>query len=94
VDIRARFSGKYLAVLLPATPSEQARHALERLRVQVLETPLIWQETPIRATISSGLVSLNPAMESVSVLLTQAEEALQRARRQGVNSIEISAGGH
>lgn len=93
VDIRARFSGKYLAVLLPATPREQARHALERFHAQVSENPLIWQETPIRVTIGSGLASLGPATESVSTLLTQAEEALQRARRQGVNNIEISSDG-
>ena len=94
VDIRGRFGGKYLAILLPSTPSEAASLALERFRVKVSETPLSWQQQAIPVTISIGLASLIPEMDSVSILLGQTEAALQDARRSGANRIEIYAPSH
>jgi two-component system cell cycle response regulator len=90
VDIPARFGGKYLAVILPSTPGAQALHALDRFREQVAEIPLIWQDTPLQITVSCGLVSVQPEIQSVSELIRQVEEVLHQARRQGSNRIEIS----
>lgn len=91
VDILARFGGKSLAVLLPQTPENQALIAMERCRIQVAETSLLWQDKSLNFSISGGLVSLNEACSSVSVFIRQAEEALSNARNNGGNCIEISA---
>jgi diguanylate cyclase (GGDEF)-like protein len=90
VDILARFGGKSLAVLLPQAPESQALIAVERFRIKVTETPLLLQNKPVNFSISGGLVSLNDACPSVSALIRQAEEALNNARNNGGNRIEIS----
>jgi two-component system cell cycle response regulator len=90
VDIQARFGGKYLAILFPSTPADQALIALERFRSKVSERPVIWQDAPVRYTVSCGLVSVNPEIRQVGELLRQAEEVLHQARSQGANRIEIS----
>lgn len=90
VDIAARFGGKYLAVVYPKTPGDQSLIALERFQVRVSEIPMVWQDAQINLTVSCGLVSLDPEMETISELIRQAEEALQHARNNGSNRIEIS----
>lgn len=91
VDIRGRFGGKYLALLLPSTAASPALLALERFQAKVAESPVSWQGTELSVTISIGLACVTPDMESVSTLLAQAEMALHSARRLGVNRIEIYA---
>lgn len=90
VDIPARFGGKHLAVVFPKTPADQAIIAIERLQVQVAANPLIWQDAQINLTVSAGLVAMTQEVENISGLLRHGEEALQLARRQGSNRIEIS----
>lgn len=91
VDIVARFGGKYLAVVFPKTPADQALVALERFQRSVGERPLQWQEASLNLTVSVGLVAITPDSESASTLIRQAEEALQAARNKGNNRIEISS---
>lgn len=90
IDIAARFGGKNLIVVFPQTISDQALIALERFQAKVAESPFPWQEAQINLSVSCGLVSIVPEMETVSELLKQAEDALQSARGQGSNRIEIS----
>ncbi len=91
VDIMARFGGKHLAVILPQTPCDQALVALERFQKEVAELPLAWQNSQINLTVSCGLVSIHPDMETTSDFIKQAEEAWTSARAHGSNRIEISS---
>lgn len=91
VDIQGRFGGKYLVVVFPSTPSDQALRGLERFQTQVAESTIFWQDTPIQTTVSCALVSMDAETQTVSELLRQAEDILHQARTSGANRIEISA---
>jgi diguanylate cyclase (GGDEF)-like protein len=92
VDILARFGGKNLAVLFPQTPADQAHTALERFRAKVAETRLLWKDTELSLTVCAGLAALSEETASMASLLKETEDALNQARDQGGNRIEISKG--
>jgi two-component system cell cycle response regulator len=90
VDILGRFGGKNLVVLLPKTPSDQARIALERFRLKVSESPMLWRDAQIQPTIGCGLTAKQESTESMQLLIKSAEDALAEAKKLGGNRIEIS----
>lgn len=90
VDILGRFGGKNLVILLPKTPSDQARIALDRFRIKVSESPLLWRDAQIQPTICCGLTAKQESTESMLLLIKSAEEALAEAKKLGGNRIEIS----
>jgi len=92
VDMAGRFGGKNLVVLLPKTVPDQATIALDRFRVKVSESPVLWKDTQIQPTICCGLTAKQDQTESVAALIKSAEDALAEAKRLGGNRIEISLG--
>lgn len=85
-DVIARAEGAALAVLLNGASLEQAQQACERLRQQMLRTPLMIKERPVSCTISIGLAPFsheNPV--NSKELYTQAFEALRQAKTNGRN---------
>ena len=90
VDIQARFGGKNLIILMPKTPADQARIAVERFCQRVAETPLLWQDTQLQPTVCCGLSAKQENTESTVQLIKQAEAALESAKKRGSNRIEIS----
>ncbi len=90
VDILARFGGKYIAIVMPSTPSAPAHLALERFQKKVAELPCLWQQTPYKITVSIGMVTTHIDIKAVGDFLHLAEGALHLARERGMNQIEIS----
>jgi PleD family two-component response regulator len=82
VDLVARFGGEEFAVVLPGVESEAAQSLAERvawaLGVEVVDESL-------RLTTSTGLASLDPDShtESITALLTRADQALYAAKNGG-----------
>jgi len=90
VDFAGRFGGKNLVILMPKTPSDQALIALDRFRIRVAESSLLWKDTQIQPTVCCGLTAKQDATESVVALIKHAEDALASAKKLGSNRIEIS----
>lgn len=90
VDIAGRFGGKNLVILLPKTPTDQARVALDRFRAKVAESPLLWKDEQVQPTICVGMTAKQDSTESVLLLIKSAEEALAESKKLGGNRIEIS----
>jgi diguanylate cyclase (GGDEF)-like protein len=85
-DIVARVGGDYFAILLPDTDLAGAEIIAERLRRTVETTPLLTPEREIAATVSIGIAQARPGGD-IAALMTQADAALQEAKRAGRNRI-------
>jgi diguanylate cyclase (GGDEF)-like protein len=87
VDTAARFGGEELAILLPETPLAAAREVAERIRLTIASTPVQWAQVSIRVTVSIGMAAVPESVATVAGLLTQADEALYNAKKQGRNRV-------
>src|SRR6187401_126189 len=91
VDIVARYGGEEFVVVLPETGAPGAEAFAERLR-ELIESQFFVASrgNPIRLTTSIG-VSAFPgfAVESVEDLLTNADQALYRAKSEGRNRVRV-----
>lgn len=90
-DIAARYGGEELAVILPETNEEGARHLAEELRRGMEK-----MTEPVPVTVSIGVASTLPSGPGLEVsaaakrLLTRADEALYRAKNSGRNRVCVA----
>jgi two-component system cell cycle response regulator len=91
VDIVARYGGEEFVVVLPETGAPGAEAFAERLR-ELIEAQCFVESrgVPIRLTTSIG-VSTFPGfgVESVEDLLSNADQALYRAKSEGRNRVRV-----
>jgi len=88
-DFVARFGGEELAVILTQTPLDGAFEVAERLRTMVAAAPHDHHGTPLFKTASFGVSSFDghgPPL-SPEELLSRADQALYRAKREGRNRV-------
>ena len=90
-DLVARLGGEEFAVLLRGATVKQAMAVCDRLRTNVAAAPVgISASATARITVSAGVVEMS-AGKSADTLLTEADEALYRAKRSGRNRLELAA---
>lgn len=90
-DVLGRLGGEEFSLLLPETGLNQAVVVAERLRMAVaaLRTPMPGGGEAA-FTVSVGVASLGPGVESVDELLKRADRALYAAKDKGRNRVEVS----
>lgn len=82
-DLVSRYGGEEFAVILPNTPAEGATVLAERYRNIVSS-----ENWPLRQiTISVGVATLTPAIQTRTELIEQADRALYHAKLQGRNCV-------
>lgn len=89
-DIIGRCGGEEFGIIMPITPFENAKEALEKLRKKFAETRYTVEGHEIGATFSAGITRLTGDSDFESVLKI-ADEALYEAKAKGRN--QIRAGG-
>ena len=87
IDVFARFGGDEFILLLPETNQEQAFEVLERVRLALMAQPFDLNGKAVALTISSGIASLAADQVSIDTLLSQADQALYRAKEAGRNKV-------
>jgi diguanylate cyclase (GGDEF)-like protein/PAS domain S-box-containing protein len=87
IDVFARFGGDEFVLLMPETNQEQAYDVLERVRLALTAQPMHLDGKPVALTISSGIASLTNDQESFDMILSQADQALYRAKEAGRNNV-------
>jgi len=87
-DIAARFGGEEFVLVLPHTPPQEAMHMADRLRKNVENTPVYYEEKTIYFTISLGTSGFEqPTDISCKQLLELADQALYEAKESGRNRV-------
>ena len=92
IDLAARLGGEEFAVLLLETDLKGAEALAESLRaaVEALEVPVVGGAA-VRVTASFG-IAVYPQTHNVDELMTAADLALYRAKREGKNRVSVHAG--
>ncbi|MEW6981677.1 GGDEF domain-containing protein [Colwelliaceae bacterium 6471] len=83
-DEIGRFGGEEFLVLLPNTNMQSARHVVEKIRLAIEQSPLIWNGKHIALSASVGFSTVYEGGDP-NVLIAKADEAMYRAKSLGRN---------
>lgn len=86
-DMIYRYGGEELAVILTETSIENATIPLERLRQKISEYKFSYNGEETNITISIGLSTNLPNLETEKDLIESADKALYRAKQEGRNKV-------
>jgi diguanylate cyclase (GGDEF)-like protein len=91
IDLLGRLSGAGFAILLPDTTRADASRFAERLRERIARIEIeTLRGDRVRFTVSIGVAELAETDDSPREFLARAEHALQLAKDNGRNRVEIS----
>ncbi len=84
-DVAARYGGEEFSILLPQTSIHEAKTIAERIRCNIESA-----EFPHRqVTVSIGIATISPEIDSVEKLIEGADKALFTAKREGKNKVHV-----
>jgi len=88
-DVPARYGGEEFVVLLPETDGENARVFAERLRKLLADSPIHCGNDIVHLTASIGVAgkSNDEEVETLDQLISQADQALYKAKGAGRNLV-------
>ncbi len=90
-DLVGRYGGEEFCLVLPNTGNEEAAGLLNRLRQALDQTEIAHEDARLRVTFSAGVASTECQPHIIAdQILSQADEALYRAKSGGRNRVEIS----
>lgn len=90
IDSVARIGGEEFAILLPESTAVEASIALERIRYELEQTPvIISNDHSILVTVSIGVASFISNQSSEDDIMARADRALYAAKAAGRNRIAI-----
>ncbi len=87
-DLIGRWGGEEFALVVQVSGRRTAGAVAARLRENFAAHVTLWNEVPIRATISIGACYLEQASSEVQSLIGELDEALYRAKRKGRDRVE------
>lgn len=85
-DLVCRFGGEEFALLIPA-PKEAGCRAMERLRIQLETSSVLYGGHRLSITTSIGAVATADSGYNIDYLYTVADRALYQAKQQGRNRV-------
>ncbi len=89
-DVVTRFAGDEFVVILPSTNSKDALKLAERLKIRLLENPLLVDKISIPVSVSFGISSLgDPGIEDSNTLLKKADKKLYEAKKLKNRDIHV-----
>ena len=87
-DIACRFGGDEFVLILPETPLEAARLCAERVRANMANLHLEYQELRLEpVTLSIGVASFPQHGETVQMVLRASDKAMYQAKQAGKNRV-------
>ena len=87
VDVASRYGGEEFSILLPQTSLEEAGVIADRIRRKIMTTSFANGESqPLGCvTVSIGLSTFSPSLESAEAIVRAADRALYHAKSHGKN---------
>ncbi|HEX4925384.1 MAG TPA: diguanylate cyclase [Bdellovibrionales bacterium] len=86
-DFFARFGGEEFVLLLAGSPLKRAVEIAERIRTTIERHPFVYQDEPIKVTISLGVATLEASMTTHEQLFEKADQASYVSKRTGKNRV-------
>jgi diguanylate cyclase (GGDEF)-like protein len=86
-DSLARHGGDEFIMLLPETSRSQAKDAAERIRKAVENTSFDMGGNLVKATVSIGVSSYPEDADNAEDVLSKADSALYKSKREGRNQV-------
>jgi two-component system cell cycle response regulator len=91
-DSAGRYGGEEFLLVLPGCTTEQAIIIANRILESISKEPVIFNNTPIKVTISLGVaVNRAGAKTTTTELVQLADAALYKAKQNGRNRVELVA---
>lgn len=87
-DIPGRYGGEEFILALPETDLDQATLVGNRLREQLAQHPLKFEEYQIDLTVSIGVAEVAQDCSELQELITRADNAMYKAKRNGRDRVE------
>lgn len=86
-DLFARFGGEEFVIVLRDTPLDKAVELAERIRKNVKSMEMIYENHPIKVTVSSGVTQVSNVMKSPMDLIGKSDKLLYRSKKMGRNQV-------
>ena len=91
-DAIGRYGGEEFLILLPGCDATNAVNQVERLRKQLAQTEMSFNETALAVTASFGVTAVPCAhVDCPETVISRADEALYLAKKMGRNRVEYLA---
>jgi diguanylate cyclase (GGDEF)-like protein len=90
IDMLCKYGGDEFVVILPRTSKEGAALAAERIRAGIDQYGFVGQRVTGNITASMGIASFPEDGATVEDLISSADKALYKAKRQGRNLVWLS----
>ena len=89
-DLIGRLGGEEFAIVLYDVNRERALAVAERIRSTFAEVASVIDNCPVHSTVSVGVVVEQIAASDITLLLSQADQALYYAKSRGRNRVELA----
>jgi len=88
-DKAVRWGGEEFLIVLPDTTIEDAKKLAERVRAQVQESTLYYEESSINVTISIGIAQFEATDFNYEPAIARADNGLYNAKKLGRNQVSF-----
>lgn len=88
-DISGRYGGEEFAILLADTPLENGKVFAERLRIEVEQSLVQYNDIDLKYTVSMGIAEIDNSTDSYEEWIRFADAALYQAKNSGRNQITL-----
>jgi diguanylate cyclase (GGDEF)-like protein len=89
-DVASRWGGEEFVLYLPETDIEKARQLAERLRLTIMQHPVVYQSQKINVTASFGVAEQMKDDLSIEPIVGLADTALYQAKTMGRNRVNCA----
>lgn len=88
-DVSGRYGGEEFAILLADTALENGKVFAERLRVEIEQAVVKYNDIDVKYTVSLGIAEVNPSIENHEAWIECADAALYMAKEAGKNNTTL-----
>ena len=88
-DISGRYGGEEFAILLADTTLENAKIFAERVRKEVEDSVVKYNDIDVKYTVSMGIAEIEPSISTYEAWIEVADNALYQSKENGRNQITL-----
>ena len=90
-DVSGRYGGEEFSILLADTPLEKGKVFAERLRKEIEESTVKYNDIDLKYTVSMGIAEIESSIDSYETWIKYADTALYQSKKDGKNKVSLHA---